>query len=349
MPALAIATALRAGDPSIEPVLVGAQRGLEATLLPERSFRYHLLQLEPIYRRQWWRNIRWPVMAWGLLRSVNRVLREERPVLAVGTGGYASGPVLFQAIRHGLPVALQEQNAYPGLVTRRLAHRARQIHLGFPEAAQHLRIGKTTVVSTFGNPIAPLPAPRPDAAEARRALGIDPTAPVVFVTGGSQGARRINEVVNEMVETDGLTDVVVLWGTGRGTWDVYRRHDRPGGVLVRPFWDPIAEAYAAADVVVARAGAMTTAELCAWGLPSVLIPLPSAAAGHQARNAEALAAAGAAEHLPESELSAGRLAAALRRLLDDPGALDRMRRAALGRGAPDAAEKIAASLLSLVS
>ncbi len=141
----------------------------------------------------------------------------------------------------------------------------------------------------------------------------------------------------------------MLWSTGQGAFEQYRRYGDPPLRQVRAFWDPVGDAYAAADVVVARAGAMTTAELCAWGLPAILVPLPSAAAQHQARNAEALAAAGAAIHLPEPRLSGPDLAREVDRLLHEPDRRLAMGRAAAARGQPYAADRIAERLLTLVS
>jgi UDP-N-acetylglucosamine--N-acetylmuramyl-(pentapeptide) pyrophosphoryl-undecaprenol N-acetylglucosamine transferase len=308
MPALALAEALSRERDDVEPVLVGAARGVEASLLPTRPFRHYLLPAEPIHRRAWWRNFRWPVVLARLLREGARVLDGEQPALAVGTGGYASGPILAQAHRRGIPLALQEQNAYPGIATRWLASRARQIHLGFPEAARHLRPGRETAVHELGNPIEPPPEPRPGREAARAALGVDAEAPAMLVMGGSQGARSINTAVAEALEGGLLEGVTLLWSTGPATFEAFERFHRPPDHMVRPFWDPIAQAYAAVDLVVGRAGAMTTAELCAWGLPSILVPLSSAAAGHQARNAEALAAAGAALHLTDGPIAASVLA-----------------------------------------
>jgi UDP-N-acetylglucosamine--N-acetylmuramyl-(pentapeptide) pyrophosphoryl-undecaprenol N-acetylglucosamine transferase len=349
MPALALADALVAERGDVEPVLVGAERGVEARLLPSRPWRYHLLPAEPIHRRAWWRNFRWPLILTRLLREGSRVLAEERPVLAVGTGGYAAGPILTQALRRGIPVALQEQNAYPGFTTRRLARRARQIHLGFPEARRHLSPGPATEVFEFGNPIVPPPSPHTDRAAAREKLSIATDARVVFVTGGSQGARSINRAVAAALSEGLLDDVVVLWGTGMGMWEQYRGFDLPPRRRLRAFWDPIGQAYAACDLVVARAGAMSTAEICAWGLPSVLIPLPTAAAGHQSENAEALARGGAAVHLPDPLLGGGRLAEEVQGLLADPERLTQMGVAAAARGHPNASQNIARQLLAIVS
>jgi UDP-N-acetylglucosamine--N-acetylmuramyl-(pentapeptide) pyrophosphoryl-undecaprenol N-acetylglucosamine transferase len=347
MPALALADALRAARADLEPVLVGAMRGVETMVLPRRPYRYHLLPAEPLYRRAWWRNLRWPLVLPRLWRATRAVLVEERPQLVVGTGGYASGPVLLAAHRAGIPIALQEQNAYPGITSRWAARWAAQVHLGFPEAARRIRPGRRTVVHALGNPIVPPPPARSRAA-ARAALGLDPARRVVLVTGGSQGARAVNRAVAEALWGGGLRDAALLWSTGAATYPEYATLDRPPDIQVRPFWDPIATAYAAADLVVARAGAMTVAELAAWGLPSILVPLPTAAADHQTANARAMAAAGAAIHLPEGVLGGGRLARELEDLMANAGRLPAMAAAATARGHPEAARAIAECLLDLL-
>lgn len=348
MPALAVAAALREVAPDVESVLVGARRGVEAELLPARDHRYHLLPVEPLYRRAWWRNLRWLALAPRLLWRCRRILREERPAAVLGTGGYAAGPILLAARRAGLPIALQEQNAFPGVTTRWLARWARHVYVGFPEARVHLHVGHHTAVFEFGNPITPPPSPRPSRRDARRGLGAPAEKPVVLVMGGSQGARRLNEIVGAALDAEALGDITLLWSTGTGLWERYRQYHAPPRRHLRPFWDPVAEAYAAADLVVARSGAMTTAELCAWGLPAVLIPLPTAAADHQTRNAQALAAAGAAVHLPEHALSVDSLAGQIGRLLAEPEELAAMGRAALARGRPEAARNIAQQLVGLM-
>jgi len=283
-----------------------------------------------------------------LLRQSRAVLAAEAPRIVVGTGGYAAAPMLAAAQLAGLPLVLQEQNAVPGLVTRAFARWARQIHLGFPEAEGALRVGPSTAVFHSGNPIV-APRTAPSRTEARARLGIAPEAKVVFVFGGSQGASRLNAVVAQLLEAGRLEDFTLCWSTGEQHWPTYRGFHQPPRRLVRPFWDPIAEAYRAADLAVARSGAMTTAELCAFGLPAILVPLPTAAADHQSRNAEALAAAGAAVHLPEAHLQPERLQALLFDLLSDPQRLESMGRAARQRGRPEAARTIAEAILALVS
>src|SRR2546426_3526834 len=132
MPALARAQALREARRDVEPVLVGALRGIEAQVLPRQPFRFHLVPIEPIHRRAWWRNLRWPLVAWRAWRAAGRILAAERPAVVIGTGGYAAGPVVLRAQRAGIPTVVQEQNAFPGLTSRWLARRGPQGGPGLP-------------------------------------------------------------------------------------------------------------------------------------------------------------------------------------------------------------------------
>ncbi|HXW97776.1 MAG TPA: glycosyltransferase, partial [Gemmatimonadales bacterium] len=262
MPALAIASRLRARRPDVEPVLVGAERGIEAQLLPTRDFRYHLLPAEPIYRREWWKNFRWPLVAARLVRRLNQVFAAERPVAVLGTGGYAAGPSVWFARRQGLPTAIQEQNAFPGLATRFLARRVRHVYLGMPEARERLTLGSETTVFDTGNPIPVPDLGRREHALERFGLGArDCERPVLLITGGSQGAVAINEVVSRWLDAGGGAGWTVLWATGKGSHQRFTRHQRPPSVQVFGFLDPIADAYAVADLAVGRAGMMTGAEL----------------------------------------------------------------------------------------
>jgi len=348
MPALALAQALREARPEVEPVLVGALRGIEAEVLPRHPFRFYL-PIEPIHRHAWWRNLRWPLVAWRSWRAVGRILAAERPAVVIGTGGYAAGPMVLRAQRAGIPTVVQEQNAFPGLTSRWLAGGARQVHLGFPEARAQLHPGPTTEVYCFGNPIRPPPHPQPgDRAAALRAFGLEAGRPTLLVFGGSQGARSINYAVAAALERRALSEVNVLWGVGAAHQAALASYAVPGRVVVQGFFDPMAAAYRAADLVVCRAGAMTMAELCAWGKPSVLVPLPSAAAAHQAFNAQALAAEGAAVLLPENELGAQRLAQLVRELVSDEQRLGSLAARARERGHPDAAREIVSRILTLV-
>ncbi len=328
MPALALAHALRQARPDIEPVLVGAERGIEAEVLPGYPFRHHLLPIEPLYRRTWWNNVRWLLIVGRAWRGVGRVLAAEQPAIVIGTGGYAAGPVVWRAQQRRLPTVLQE------------------VHLGFPEARERLRVGPHTAVFALGNPIR---RPEPGSRDlALGELGLAPERPTLLVFGGSQGARAINYAVAGALERRLLDAVNVVWGTGTAHAEALARYAVPGRVVVRGFFDPIAPAYRAADLVVARAGAMTVAELCAWGKASILVPLPTAAADHQTHNAAALAAAGAAIHLSEERLTPYTLAQEVVALVADRSRLDSLGARARGRGHPDAAREVVSKILTLI-
>jgi UDP-N-acetylglucosamine--N-acetylmuramyl-(pentapeptide) pyrophosphoryl-undecaprenol N-acetylglucosamine transferase len=345
MPALALAGALRERVPGLEPVLVGAERGVEAHVLPARDFAYALLPAEPIYRRQWWRNAGQPLAALRVVRALGALFARERPVAAIGTGGYASAPAVWWAARQRLPTAIQEQNAFPGLATRLLAGRVDHVYLGLPEAARFLRPGRRTSMFDTGNPIIPPDPARRQAARAR--FGLDPARPTLVVTGGSQGALAINRAVDEWVRRGGADGLNLVWVTGKGTHAEFAPLHAPPFRHVVDFLDPMADGWAVADLVVSRAGMLSVAELCAWGVASILVPLPTAAADHQTKNAEAMAAAGASVLLRQVDLDASSLGRLVGELLAEGVRRDRMAAAALRRGRPDAAAVIVSHFLTI--
>ncbi len=356
-PALALADALQRERPGIALHFVGARRGVEATVLPQRGVAYTLLPLEPLRRERPWRNWRLIPSAIRSFFGLRAVFRRFDPRLVVGTGGYASGFAGAYAVRRRVPLAIQEQNSYPGLTQRLLSRRARQIHLGFPEAARWLRPARRAEVYAFGNPIRP-PDPGLDRAACRRELGLDDDAVVALVVGGSQGSAAINDALAGALEAVAAGELrrpaglQLLWATGPAHLETVRRRLEPLGldawVRVVGYLDDMPRALAASDLALSRAGAMTTAELLAWGLPAVLVPLPTAASDHQRLNAEALAEAGAAVHLPQAEATPARLWSELSRLAEDRERRRALAERACERGRPDAARQIARKLLELL-
>ena len=346
-PGLAIARTLRRLDPSVQPIFIGAMRGIERTVLPTTEFPHLLLDLHPLYRSKPWEN--WKTLAGAMSgwRELGALVRREQPKLVVGTGGYAAGVALAYSVVHRIPIVQQAGDSHPGLTARAFRRWTRETYLAFPEAARVLGGDPAQLVDT-GAPIEPPPSPRPDRAAARTAWGFHPTAGrVLLMYGGSQGSLAMNRVVADWVRRGIPDDLNLIWMTGRATYADYASLDG-GRVRVREYLSPIADAYAAADLALARAGAMTTAELFAWGIPPILVPLPTAAADHQTHNARALAAAGAAVNLPQSELTVDRLDATVRALLDEPSAMARLSAGASARARPDAAETIARRILNLL-
>jgi UDP-N-acetylglucosamine--N-acetylmuramyl-(pentapeptide) pyrophosphoryl-undecaprenol N-acetylglucosamine transferase len=338
-PGLAIARALVRQRPDVHPFFVGALRGIERDVLPTTEFPHLLLDLHPLYRPQiWnnWRTLRGAARSWTKL---NAAARERPPTLVVGTGGYAAGLALLWAWRRGIPAVQHIGDAIPGITARWGARFTREAYLGFPEAGTYLPQGSGVLRDT-GNPIEPPSDIRPARAEARARWSFPAAAQVLLVFGGSQGARALNQAVASWVEQGIPKGLCLLWATGKGQYDAYKHLDR-ADVRVLPYLNPIAEAYATADLALVRGGMMGTSELCAWGVPSVIVPLPSAANDHQTANATVLESAGAALYLPQSELTPARLQAEITTLLADPARLAQMAAAAKSRGRPQAADAIA--------
>jgi len=346
-PGLAIARTLVRLAPDVQPIFVGAQRGIERTVLPASEFPHLLLDLHPLYRaRPWenWRTIRGAIGAW---REMGALVRREQPRVVVGTGGYAAGVALAYAVRHHIPIVQQAGDSHPGLTARAFKRWTREYYLNFPEAGGVIG-GEASKFLDTGAPIEPPPEPRPDRAAARRAWGFpEQGGHVLLIYGGSQGSLAINRVVADWVKR-GLPDgLFVIWMTGRASYSEFASLDSDR-VKVREYLSPIADAYAAADLALARAGAMTTSELFAWRIPGVLVPLPTAAADHQTANAKALEAAGAAINLPQAELAVDRLDATVRSLLADPSAMARLAAGAAARARPNAAVTIARRILAMM-
>lgn len=354
-PALAIADALREARPDVRVLFLGARRGLEARILPERGEDHLLLSVYGIDRRR-------PLSSWravtGLLTGLARVARlflSRRPAVVVVTGGYAGAPAGIVAGLMGIPLVLQEQNSVPGAVTRLLTRFAVRIHVAYPEAIDRLPAGRERCVVS-GNPVRP-PSTM-ERGRAREAFGVPGDVILVFVTGGSQGSLALNRGVTAFVEGVAAGDLPrpdrlhVLWSTGRAHFEsvdqALAAAGRPDWVHALSYVDDMPAALAAADVALSRAGAMTTAELVNEGLPSILVPLPTAAEDHQTHNARALAAAGAARVLPEPELTAARLADELERVATRPEELEAMKARALERARPGATADIATDVATFL-
>jgi len=347
-PGLAIARALIRMRPAIKPFFVGALRGIERDVLPKTEFPHALLDLHPLYRTAVWKNGRTLVGATSAWRRIGDIVHEQRPAMVVGTGGYAAGIMLAYSVVHHVPIVQQAGDSFPGLTARAFSRWSREIYLNFPEAAGALTAHHAGSLVDTGAPIDAPPIPRPDTGVARRQWGFPATGGrVLLVYGGSQGSLAINRVVAEWITRGLPEDLYLIWGTGRGTYDQFKSCEGPR-VRVRNYLAPVADAYAATDLALARAGAMTTAELFAWGIPPVLVPLPTAAADHQTTNAETLERAGAAICIPQSHFTVDRLDATIRRLLDQPSALNALASGAAGRARPDAADNIARRILALI-
>lgn len=341
-PAIAIAEAVRHIVPDAAIRFAGTRDRLEWTAVPRAGFEIEPIAISGLHRDRPLRNATLPFKLVRALAESRRLVRRFAPDVAVGTGGYVSGPVLLAAGLAGSPIIIQEQNAYPGLTNRMLARRAVRVHVAFLEAKEYLPPEKCVF---SGNPTRPA-LTAVDRSVARRSYEIPDAVFVLAVIGGSLGSRALNEAVIAIV--DGLLAddaLFVLWQTGslyyREMIDRVAVHPR---LRVLEYMDHMDWTYAAADLALCRAGAITCSELMVTGTPSILVPSPNVSEDHQTHNARSMANAGAAAMLPESELSA-RLVDEIQSLRRNPDRLNGMARAARKIARPDAAEQIARDVL----
>ncbi|NTW73354.1 MAG: undecaprenyldiphospho-muramoylpentapeptide beta-N-acetylglucosaminyltransferase [Chlorobiaceae bacterium] len=346
-PGVAIVAELRKIDPRTVVSFAGTASGIEATEVPRLGYRLHLLPSRGLKRGRSLRDLFDNIgVLVGFVSTVSQsmaLIRRENPDVVVGTGGYVSAPVLLAAQLMGRRTLIQEQNAFPGLTTRLLARMATELHLSFEESRKFF--GRHRRMFVTGNPARSfLPM---DAGEARRGFGLDPSLPTLLVFGGSRGARSINNGVLGFVPAlEGKVNLI--WQTG--SLDFQRIREALGSskfLWVAPYIEEMGPAYAAADLVVCRAGASTLAELTNLGKPSILVPYPYAAADHQRHNAMAMVRAGAALMIEDSAFGAQGTLNSVLDTIADRGALESMGAAAGGQGHPGAAAELAARIIAL--
>ncbi|NOY77945.1 MAG: undecaprenyldiphospho-muramoylpentapeptide beta-N-acetylglucosaminyltransferase [Calditrichaeota bacterium] len=338
-PAMAIAHEIKRRLPEAEITFWGTKRGIEAKILPTTDYSLEFIPVRGFQRRLSFGNVLFPFDLSASLMKVFRVLLSKRPKAVIGTGGYVSGPVAFVAWLLWIPVFIQEQNSYPGATTRLLARIARRVYIAFEVSKEYF--ANRDKLQVTGNPVR-ADIHRADRNEAFRRFGFSPDQPVLFVFGGSQGARRINQllaaILPDLLEE---TPVQILWATGPHDFEEIREkvgtNDR---VKLFDFIQDMPSAYAVSSLVISRAGATTLAELAACGLPSVLIPYPFATGGHQVFNARSFESEGAAVCLLEKDLTPESLKRTLQELLRDPEKLKRMGRSAQKLAKADAAKRI---------
>jgi UDP-N-acetylglucosamine--N-acetylmuramyl-(pentapeptide) pyrophosphoryl-undecaprenol N-acetylglucosamine transferase len=305
-PAIAIAdrvSELLRGRRPVDILFVGTRRGIEFRLKDQLGYPLHQIQMQGLVRSLTWRNLLVPfVVVLALVRSWS-LMNRFSPHMVIGTGGYVSWPVLKAASWKGIPTVIQEQNSFPGIATRRLAAKAQAVYLGFDDARPHLSPSANCIMT--GNPVRGNLAGA-DRADAIRAFNLDSVKKTILVFGGSQGAHAVNEAVLAGLRSGRLpADYQVLWLTGKRDYtDVHARcGDMAKSCALFPYENRMNLVYAAADVAIARAGALTLAELEMCGVPAVLVPYPYAAGDHQRKNARSYAAAGFAEVIDEAELA----------------------------------------------
>ena len=343
-PAIAVADAVRARADQVTVAFAGTRDHLEWEAVPRAGYPIHPITISGLHRELSMRTVKFPFLLMKGLAESWQLVGDFDPDVVVGTGGYVTGPVLYTASLRGRPVIVQEQNAYAGLTNRLLARRAAHIHIAFPEARDYLPADKCIM---SGNPTR-RQLLETDRASAREELGIPQDARVLFVFGGSLGSQAINFAVERHWDTwQEIDRLYLLWQTGKQYFDDTRRRvPSADWVDLKPYIERMDLSYAAADLVICRAGAIACSELMVTRTPSILIPSPNVAEDHQTKNARSMEQHGAAVVLPESQLNdeIGRLTG---ELLRDATRRRLMSEAAGKLARPDAADAIAHDVLEM--
>lgn len=342
-PAIAIADAIKRSDDRTDILFVGAKGKLEMEKVPKAGYRIKGLNIAGLQRKLSVKNFKFPFRVLQSLVQSRRIVKAFAPDAAVGVGGYASGPVLYVAGKRGVPTVIQEQNSYPGKTNKWLSRRARKICVAYE--GMHKYFPSHKIINT-GNPVRNSLANISVAKnEALKSFDLATDKKTLLVVGGSLGARTINESTKS-----GLRQVLdaghqLIWQCGK----YYLREFESlasDGVVVTAFIEDMDRAYAAADVVVARAGALTISELCLVGKPAILVPSPNVAEDHQRKNASALVAQDAAEMVLDAEARDKLIPEALA-LMASSARQQRISGNIQKLGKPNAADDIAKEVMTL--
>ena len=356
-PAIAIAEALHTRHPDAVIEFVGARGRMEMERIPAAGYTITGLPITGIDRKFSWRNLRFPFRLLRSLQLSRRIIRRFQPDVAIGVGGFASGPLLWAAARAGIPTVIQEQNGFPGITNRLLAKRVDRVCAGFPGLERWFP--EDRIVET-GNPLragilqrlAPADDTPHDGQEARQHFGLHPELPVLLVLGGSLGAASMNAAVRKLVSDQSLSErgFQILWQCGGryadSQTDWTKQQDDPL-LTVRGFIDRMDLAYDAANFIASRAGAMSIAELALVGKPTLLVPSPHVAEDHQTKNALSVVNRGGAILLKDGDV-VDQLGQAVTQLLQDAEANATMANAMKATARPDAAAAVAREVLDLL-
>lgn len=345
-PAIAIADAIKEMMPEASILFVGAEGKMEMEKVPQAGYEIIGLWISGLQRSLTWKNLSFPFKVIHSLLKAKKIVKDFKPDVVVGVGGYASGPTMKAAVQAGIPTVLQEQNGYAGLTNKLVADQAAAICVAYPNMETYFPKDK---IHFTGNPV------RQDIintehlrAEALKHFGLDSDKRTLLVLGGSLGAKTVNESIQQGLNRLLNADNQVIWQTGKYYYEGIMQElgTAPSGAFIQPFIKEMAYAYAAADVVVSRAGALSISELCLAEKPSIFVPSPNVAEDHQTKNANALATEEAAWVVTDAEARDKLITKALL-LLADESLQGKLSENIKKLGKPQAAKDIARIIFEL--
>ncbi|WP_299065747.1 undecaprenyldiphospho-muramoylpentapeptide beta-N-acetylglucosaminyltransferase [uncultured Polaribacter sp.] len=300
-PAIAIANELKLRYPNANFLFVGAKDKMEMEKVPQAGYDIKGLWISGVQRKLTSDNLSFPFKLMSSLWNASKIIKNFKPDVAIGTGGFASGPTLIMAGKKGIPTLIQEQNSYPGITNKLLSKKAQKICVAYDNLERFFPLNK--IVKT-GNPVRQdLLSIHTKREEGKTFFKLDKSKKTVFVLGGSLGARKINELIANNLDFFKKQDVQLIWQCGKLYFEEYKKYNSLENIQVHQFINKMDFGYAAADVIISRAGASSVSELCIVGKPVIFIPSPNVAEDHQTKNAKSIVDKHAALMIKESDLN----------------------------------------------
>ncbi|MEH7177270.1 undecaprenyldiphospho-muramoylpentapeptide beta-N-acetylglucosaminyltransferase [Neobacillus vireti] len=347
-PALALIREIQKENKNAEFLYIGTKNGLESSIVPREKIPFKSIHITGFKRKLSLDNIKTVLRFFKGVKDSKKMLKEFKPDIVIGTGGYVCGPVVYAASKLNIPTIVHEQNSVPGLTNKFLSRYVNKVAICFEEAREHFPNGK---VEFTGNPRASEVIGK-DGIRGRLSAGLSTTMPAVLIFGGSRGARPINDAVVKGLSEFAEKPYQVLYITGDVHFkDVQNEVEligNPENVVIKPFIHNMPEILAGIDLVVSRAGATTLAEITSLGIPSILIPSPYVTNNHQEKNARSLSDHGAAELLLEKDLNSKSLIQHIDKILLEDENLNAMKMKAKKLGVPDSADRLYKLMKQLV-
>lgn len=339
-PALAFIRYVQKIQPDSEFLYVGTHRGLENKIVPETGISFKTIKIQGFKRKLSFENIKTVQLFIESIKRSKEILREFKPDVVIGTGGYVSGSVVYAAARMKIPTIVHEQNSVPGITNKFLSRFADKVGICFPDAAQYFPESKTVLV---GNPRAQ-EVVTSGKSEVLEQYGLLPDIPTVLIFGGSQGALKINQAVIQALPQFSQKEYQVLYASGDRYYNEISEKFDVGKISrnlsLQPYIKNMTDVMANVDLLIARAGATSIAEFTALGLPGILIPSPYVTNDHQTKNAQSLVNAGAVKMIADADLTGDKLVEAVDEIMNDSEKRERMAKASRQEGIPDAAERL---------
>ncbi len=299
-PAIAIANELKLRYPNAKFLFVGAKDKMEMEKVPQAGYDIKGLWIAGIQRKLTVKNLSFPFKLISSLWTANKIIKKFKPNIAIGTGGFASGPTLIIASRKGIPTIIQEQNSYPGITNKLLSKKAQKICVAYDNLERFFP--KNKIIKT-GNPVRQdLLSIHQKREEGIQFFKLKKNKKTILILGGSLGARRVNQLIEAQLDFFKKQEVQIIWQCGKLYLEDYKKYDKLENIQVHQFLNRMDFVYAASDIIISRAGASSVSELCIVGKPTIFIPSPNVAEDHQTKNAKAIADKHGAILLKESDL-----------------------------------------------